>query len=672
MNSKNPKQKILITSALLYANGPMHFGHIAGAYLPADCYARFQRLQENDVLYISGSDEYGMAITLSAELAGKSPKEHVDHYHSINKKLFEKLNISFDHYSRTTWPGHIPFTHAFFKDLYEAGHIIEKVTEQLYSEKDDKFLADRYVIGICPKCGYDKARGDECGECGASYDAIDLKDPRSKLTGAPLIRKPTKHWFLELEHFKEPLIRWLESKNWKSNVLNFVKGYVDELHARAITRDMTWGVSIPLPDTEGKVLYVWFDAPIGYISATAEWAQITGNPEKWKEYWFDNETKLVQFIGKDNIPFHSAIFPAMTMGQSQPYKLVDELPANEFYKLEGKQFSKSEGWFIDLEDFLTRYTSDQIRYAIASNAPETSDSEFSWKDFQLRNNSDLVGKFGNLVNRVLVFAQQQCDGTIPPLTDSQEIDNIFLNEIITLFDELSDAYNTFKLRKACQILMEIAQKGNVYFNDKKPWKAAKENNPTSVRTTIRCCLECVRLLALGAFPIIPTTSQKIWSLLGLSGSLNYNNQLKDRQKLGTPEILFQKVEDEAIEAEISKLHKANQSKNECLSDNIVTIDQVKAVELKVATILIAEKIPKSQKLLKLLLDDGKSKRTIVAGIAEYYTPEAVTGKKIVIVANLKAAKLCGVESQGMLLAAKWDNNLELITVSEAPSGTFVG
>lgn len=669
MQSTN-KQKILITSALLYANGSLHFGHIAGAYLPADCYARFQRLQGNDVLYISGSDEYGMAITLSAELAGRPPREHVDLYHEVNRKLFAQLGISFDHYSRTTWPGHIPFTHSFFKDLYNAGHIVEKVTKQLYSEQDHKFLADRYVIGTCPKCGYDKARGDECGECGASYDAVNLKSPRSRLTGAPLIGKETKHWFLELEHFKESLVKWLETKQWKQNVVNFVKGYVDELHARAITRDMTWGVPIPLPETEGKVLYVWFDAPIGYISATAEWAQLKGEPERWKEYWFDPETRLVQFIGKDNIPFHAAIFPAMTMGQSQPYKLVDELPANEFYKLEGKQFSKSEGWYIDLEDFFFRYSADQIRYAIASNAPETSDSEFSWKDFQQRNNSDLVGKFGNLVNRVLVFAHQQCQGIVPSLEFCREQDRLFLKEIQGLFGELSDAYRAFKLRRACQLIMEIAQKGNIYFNDKKPWQAAKDQALDSVASTIRCCLECLRLLALGAFPVIPSAAQKIWNMLGMEGSLELTAEFKNEQRLLQPEILFQKIEDTAIEAEIAKLHSS--LKEIETADNLVTLDQVKQVDLIVAQILSAEKIQKSQKLLKLLLDDGKGNRTIVAGIAQHYSPEEIVGKSIVIVANLKPAKLCGVESQGMLLAAKWGDKLELITVPSAPAGASVG
>ncbi|MES2121665.1 MAG: methionine--tRNA ligase, partial [Chlamydiota bacterium] len=366
-------QKILITSALPYANGPLHFGHVAGAYLPADCYARFERLKGSHVHFVCGSDEYGIAITLSAELAGRTPQQHVDLFHEINKNLFNQLNFSFDHFSRTTWPGHVKTTQEYFKDLLANGYIEEKTTDQLYSETESKFLADRYVVGTCPKCGFAEARGDECQKCGASYEATDLLQPRSKLTGSPLIRKPTKHFFLRFDLFKEKLSEWIGKKDWKPNVIQFAKSYIEDLKPRGITRDMEWGVPIPLPGTEGKVFYVWFDAPIGYISASREWAELHGKPESWRDYWCDPQTKLVQFVGKDNIPFHAVFFPAMTMGQNQPYKLVDELPANEFYNLEGKQFSKSDNWTIDLDTFFKQFTADQIRYAIASNAPETQD-----------------------------------------------------------------------------------------------------------------------------------------------------------------------------------------------------------------------------------------------------------------------------------------------------------
>ena len=462
-------EKILITSALPYANGPLHFGHIAGAYLPGDCYARYERLKGSSVLYICGSDEYGIAITLSAELAGRSPKEHVDIFHAVNKRFFEKLMISFDHYSRTSWKGHIEPVQKYFTDLLENGFIEERITNQLYSEQDQKFLADRYVVGICPRCGFEKARGDECPKCGASYESTDLKEPRSKLTQAKLILKPTKHWFLRLDLFKDRLNEWISKKSWKSNVVNFIKGYIDDLHPRSITRDMSWGVPVPLNDAQGKVFYVWFDAPIGYISATMEWSILQGNPEKWKEYWFDPQTKLVQFVGKDNIPFHASIFPAMTMGQNLPYKLVDELPANEFLNLEGRQFSKSDGWTIDLEEFFEKCTVDQIRYTLAANAPETSDSEFTWKDFQLRCNTDLLGKWGNLVNRVLVFAKTHCEGNIPSQKELKPIDLEFLEKMRALCDECALAYESFKVRRASQIIMELATVCNVYFDSKKPW-----------------------------------------------------------------------------------------------------------------------------------------------------------------------------------------------------------
>lgn len=555
--------KILITSALPYANGPLHFGHIAGAYLPADCYARFMRLMKEDVLFICGSDEYGVAITMSADLAGRKPQEHVDIYHEVIQNFFKQLDISFDHYSRTTWEGHRQPVQEYFTDLVANGFIEPRVTEQLYSEADQKFLADRYVVGECPKCGFKEARGDECPSCGASYESTDLIHPRSKLTQSPLVKKKTKHWFLLLEKFKEPLTEWLKTKQWKPNVINFVKGYIDELHARAITRDSSWGIPVPLPDAEDKVLYVWFDAPIGYISSTMQWALERGTPEAWKTYWEDPKTKLVHFIGKDNIPFHAVIFPAMTMGQNKPLKLVDELPANEFYKLEGRQFSKSDGWYIDLEQFFKTYTADQIRYVIAANAPETSDSEFTWKDFQLKCNGDLVGKLGNLLNRVMVFAKNQCGGEVPPFGDLEPIDSEFLDQLRKLTQEAKEAYSNFKLRRASQILMEIVQSGNVYFDSKKPWKDAKDPARRSfLETTVALSLECLKQTALVAFPLIPKTAEKIWKQLGYSTSIEQQewdqvslSQIPTRQMLGTPEILFRKVEDTEIEAEILKLKK---------------------------------------------------------------------------------------------------------------------
>lgn len=554
-------EKILITSALPYANGPLHFGHIAGAYLPGDCYARFCRLKKFDVLYVCGSDEYGVAITLSADLAGRTPKEHVDIYHSVIKGFFRQLNMSFDHYSRTTWEGHAETVHQYFNDLLVNGYIKEDITNQLYSEADSKFLADRYVVGECPKCGFQEARGDECQKCGASYDATDLKNPRSKLTGSALTLRPTKHWFLLLDKFKDQLLSWLATKSWKPNVVNFIKGYIQDMHPRAITRDSTWGVPIPLPGTEGKVLYVWFDAPIGYISATKEWAQQIGSPERWRDYWCNKTTKLVNFIGKDNIPFHAAIFPAMTMGQTMPYKIVDELPANEFYNLEGRQFSKTDGWYIDLDDFFTKFTADQIRYTIAANAPETADSEFTWKDFQMRCNTELLAKYGNFVNRVLVFAKTRCEGKIPSKHLMQPVDEEFQRNIITLVDQIADSYTHFKLRRASQLVMELAQLGNVYFDTKKPWQDAKQPETLErMETTIACCINCIKALALTSCPIIPETAENVWEMLGQKNQLaaadwgEVMSLIIEGQVLGEPKILFKRVEDTQIQEEIEKLH----------------------------------------------------------------------------------------------------------------------
>lgn len=685
-------EKILITAALLYANSSMHFGHLAGAYLPADCYARFQRMAGNDVLFISGSDEYGMAITLSAELAGRTPRQHVDLFHAINRELFSEMAISFDYYGRTTWPGHVAFTHTYFRDLYDAGHIAAKTTEQLYSEEEQRFLADRYVVGTCPKCSYDRARGDECSSCGASYEALALISPRSKLTGYPLVRRSTKHWFILLEQFKESLQKWLGTKDWKPNVVNFIKGYIDDLHPRAITRDMTWGVPIPLPDTEGKVLYVWFDAPIGYISATAQWAEEQGNPDRWRHYWHDSATKLVQFIGKDNIPFHAAIFPAMTMGQKQPYKLVDELPANEFYNLEGKKFSKSDGHYIDLADFLQRYQADQLRYTLASNAPESADSEFTWKDFLQRCNGELVGKYGNLLNRVTTFAHQHTKGEVPAIEVQSDEDRTFVAEIHALAAEVAASYGAFRLRRASQLWMEIAQKGNIYFNAKRPWLAAKEGRGADVATTIALCLEGLKVLAITSYPVMPTTAQKMWAALGMKTQIAeqlwetaLSQPLPAGQKLPPPALLFQKIDEAQIVDEIAKLYgeagesvpspEAEQAAKHAAGTEAppptITIEQFRQLQLRVAQVLSVESIRNSDKLFKVTVDDGERRRTIVSGIAQHYTAQELIGKRIVIVANLQPTKLMGVESEGMLLAAQWDENFELLALSSAVPGANV-
>ncbi len=535
-----PPKRYLVTAALPYANGPLHFGHIAGCYLPADCYSRFLRQNGEDVFFVSGSDEYGVAITLSAEQAGRSPKEHVDHFHAINKAFFETLKISFDHYSRTTIDIHTKTAQEFFTTLLNNGWVEEQMSDQLYSEADGRFLADRYVEGTCPKCGFDKARGDECTSCGASYEATDLKNPKSKLTGAPLNTKATKHWFLRFDKFKDQLIQWIQDKPWKANVKSFAKHYIDELKPRAITRDSNWGIPVPLDHAEGKVLYVWFDAPIGYISMTKEWDE-----NRWSDFWQNSDTQLTHFVGKDNIPFHAIFFPAMLMGMDQNYKLVDDLPANEFLQYEGKQFSKSAGHTIDLERFFKQFTPDQIRYVLAANAPETQDADFSWDDFQTRCNSELVGKFGNFANRSLVFIQRKLDAVIPAHGDLTPDDQDFLDRCRELKEQIHAAYSGYSLRKATQLIMELAQIGNIYFDHKKPWKDLE-----GAKTTLYCCLQCLQDLAIAAAPIIPTSAGKLWALLGYATPLTTWNHdpILAGQPLPTPEILFAKVEDDQIQA----------------------------------------------------------------------------------------------------------------------------
>ncbi len=670
------RAKILITSALPYANGPLHFGHIAGAYLPGDCYARFQRLQGNDVLYICGSDEHGVAITLSAELAHRSPQEHVNHFHQINEDFFKQLEFSFDHYSRTTWPGHIPTTQEFYHALNNKGLIEEKTENHLYSESEKRFLADRYVVGTCPKCGYTEARGDECPRCASSYEATDLKNPRSKLTGSSLVLKPSSHLYLRFDRFKDQLAEWIKGKKWKENVVHFAMQYINDLKPRAITRDSDWGIAVP--GHPGKVFYVWFDAPIGYISATQQWAQKIGHPDRWKDYWLDPQCKLVHFIGKDNIPFHAVFFPAMLMGQDKPYKLPDEIPANEFYLLEGRQFSKSEGWYIDLKDFFSRYTPDQARYAIAANAPETADSEFSWRDFQMRCNAELLGKLGNFVNRVLVFARQHCAGQVP----SGKQDDSFAKQINDLVQQAAQCYEKFQLRRACQVLMELAQAGNVYFDSKKPWIIAKDpSKKKELDATMAMSLECMKNLALIASPLIPSSAQKIWEMLGFSGELSRGNwdalhatPIPSGQKLQEPQILFRKVEDEEIMSQIEKLGKMEKNVSTTTHQPLkptLTFPDFEKLDLRVAQVLQAEKVVKSKKLLKLHVDLGFEKRTIVSGIALSYEPEQLVGRKVIIVANLAPATIMGIESQGMVLAGHHDALLELPQIQNLPPGSVI-
>ncbi len=667
-------KKVLITAALPYANGSIHLGHLAGAYLPADCYARFCRLTGKETLFICGSDEYGTAIVHGAELAKRTPKEQVDLYHGINTKLFQDLGIQFDHYSRTTSEHHAPIVQEFFLQLLKNGFIETKVTLQLYSEGENRFLADRFVVGTCPKCGFAEARGDECTKCGASYESTELKAPRSKISGSPLVLKETMHWFLRCDLFKERLTDWLKKLDWKPNVKNFIEPYIQDLRPRAITRDMTWGVPIPLPNTAGKVLYVWFDAPIGYISATKEYFSNTKNPEEWKDFWFDKETKYVQFIGKDNIVFHAVIFPAMIMGQDLPYKLVDELPANEFLNLEGKKFSKSSGWYIDLADFLKRYPAEVIRYTLAANAPEAQDAEFTFKDFQMRVNSELVGKFGNFIHRTLSFIWDRLDRKIPKCHNLSEVDNQFLASIEGIAQESHRAYESFRLRKAAGHVMELAGLANVYFDQKKPWILLRnKENSEELETTIYCCLKAIQLLSLICYPIMPKTAEKIRDLIG-SKQTTWNDLMKEELEPGTminqPETLFAKIEDATIQEEIAKLKTTENAPSAGKGE--IEYGDFDKVDIRVGQILSAEPVPKSSKLLKLEVDFGFEKRVIVSGIAKHYSPEALLNKKVMAIINLKPAKLMGIESRGMILSASDGTVLELPGLTSAPVGSEIG
>lgn len=700
-------EKILVTSALPYANGAIHFGHIAGAYLPADIFVRFKKLVGADVLYVCGTDEHGFAITASAIKEGRSPQDHVDHYHKVIVEIFQKFQIEFDHFSRTTRPHHYELSQQFFTQLLQNGYISSKVTDQLYDESINLFLADRYIEGTCPLCGFEKARGDECGGCGQWMDPLKLINPICTLTGKTPIIKATQHWFLELGKFSEKLKNWMGEKNWKPNVTKFIDQMIEQgLEARPITRDMDWGIPVPLEDAQGKVLYVWFDAPIGYISSTMEWAAEKGQPELWKDYWYNKDCKLVHFIGKDNLPFHCVVWPSVIMGQNEPFILPTDVPANEFYNLEGKQFSKSTGWTIDIDDFFSKYQVDSIRYAIAVNAPETKDAAFSWQDFLNRHNGELADCLGNFVNRTLKFTVAYFEGKIPIPGPKTEVEERLLTDLSALSTRLTEAYGNYQVRKASFEAMEIARLGNRYFDEKAPWKSRK-NNPADCGTAIYFANQLVKALALAFYPIIPQTSQKIWGFLNLEREIGSKNWAEEwstyipvETLLKEPQVLFEKIEEKQIQSEIEKLHqfveasekqnnekttqvnKSSDQKNTAPNSDaktsspveslpgIIEIGDFQKVHLQVGQIVSAEEIKKSDKLLKLQVNIGHEVRQVVAGIRQYYQDlPALVGLKVLVVTNLKPSILRGVESQGMILAAKDSQGLKLI---QAPQDCELG
>jgi methionyl-tRNA synthetase len=667
------KERILVTSALPYVNGPIHLGHLSGAYLPADIYVRYNRMKGNDIIYICGSDEHGVPITISADKEKVSPQVIIDRYHELNKKAFEQFGMSFDIYSRTSLPIHHETAKEFFLEYYNRGLLKEKKSKQFYDETAGMFLPDRYVEGTCPNCGYEEARSDECENCGALYEPSELKNPKSKVSGKSPVLKETSHWYFPLGDFQQRLEEYVDvsSRNygWKENVIQYCKGWFKAgLKDRAYTRDLDWGVPVPLDSAKGKVLYVWFEAVLGYISATKELSKIRGNENLWKEYWQGEKTKYIAFIGKDNVVFHCIIFPAMLMawndGDREKYILPQNVPANEFLNFEGKKFSKSRNWGIDVHDFLKIFPADPLRYTLAANLPETRDTDFYWKEFQSRNNSELADILGNFINRTFTFVHKHFDGRVPGQKNPGQIDTEMLNLIYGYPSKISELFECYKIKDGVTEIMNLARAGNKYFNDSEPWVTVK-NNKEKCGTTLNVCLQTIYTLAGLLSPVLPFSTEKVFKMLNAS-PVNWDDlgkiNLEDNHLLNKTEIVFPKIEDEIIEQQISKLENKNTS---AAQDEPVTIDDFNKIKLKVAEIIEAVKVPKSDKLIKLKVKLDDEDRQVVAGIAKSYKPEDLIGKKIILVANLKPAKLMGYESRGMVLAVETENgSLNLLTVNQ--------
>ncbi len=667
----------LVTSALPYANGPIHLGHLAGAYLPADLYTRFQRLKGEDIIHICGSDEHGVPITIAAEKEGVTPQEIVDRYHERNKAVFEKFGIDFDYYGRTSSETHKKTSQDFFLKLYEQGVFKKKSQEQFYDEDANMFLPDRYVKGTCPKCGHPEAYGDQCEKCGSSLSPTDLIDPVSALTGNKPVVKSTEHWFIPLGDFQDRLQEWIDSrKNWKPNVVGQCKSWLDGgLSDRAVTRDLTWGVPVPLPEGEGKVLYVWFDAPIGYISATKEWADEKGEPELWKTYWQDEETSLVHFIGKDNIVFHCIMFPAMLM-QHGEYVLPENVPANEFLNLEGRKLSTSKGWAVWLEEYLNYFEADLLRYALGTTLPEAKDSDFSWKDFQSRINGELADILGNFVFRTLSFTERFFDGSVPELSNPTELDLSTLKEIEAQKAKIEEAYNSFKFREAIAETMNLARIGNRYFTETEPWKTRKEN-PEACGNTLNVCVQISAALSVLFHPVLPAKMAQLRDQLGVPHTLKWDdvtaNLIPAEQVIKQGEILFEKIEDEAVQEQVDILEKrasestgADDKDYEPLKET-ATFDDFVKLDFRAGKIIDAKKIKKSKKLLNITVDLGFEKRTILSGIAEFFKADEIVGRSVVVVANLAPKKMMGVESNGMILMGEdTDGKLHFVETDSEP------
>ena len=658
----NPK-KYTLTAALPYTNGPIHIGHLAGVYVPADIYARYLRLKNQEVAFICGSDEHGVAISMKAKKEGITPQQVIDKYHYIIKKSFEDFGISFNYYGRTSSETHHKTASEFFRKLYDNHQFIEETTEQLFDEKAQQFLADRFVTGTCPKCGNPEAYGDQCEKCGTTLNATDLINPKSTITGTEPTLKSTKHWFLPLNEYDTFLREWIlegHKNDWKPNVYGQVKSWLDDgLKPRAVTRDLDWGIDVPVAGAEGKKLYVWFDAPIGYISATKEWATATN--KNWEDYWKNPETELIHFIGKDNIVFHCIIFPAMLKADGT-YILPKNVPANEFLNLEGNKLSTSKNWAVWLHEYLEEFPNQQdvLRYVLTANAPETKDNDFTWKDFQARNNNELVAVFGNFINRVVVLTHKYYEGFVPQYKEFNENDLLVLEELKKYPEIISSSLDRFRFREALLELMNVARLGNKYLADEEPWKVIKDK-PERVQTQMYVALQIATALSVLAEPFLPFTTVKLANIFNLKALhltwedvTNKQELLPINHQINQAELLFSKIEDEQIEIQLKKLEaskKANEMENKTAEPQkeIITFEDFAKTDIRIGTILEAEKMPKANKLLMLKVDTGIDVRTIVSGIAEHFTPEEVVGKRVTVLINLAPRNLRGVESQGMIL-----------------------
>lgn len=674
-------KRTTVTSALPYANGPVHIGHLAGVYVPADIYVRYLRLKKEEVLFIGGSDEHGVPITIRAKKEGITPQDVVDRYHTLIRDSFKEFGISFDVYGRTSSEIHRQTASEFFRTLYDKGEFIEKTSMQYYDEEAQTFLADRYITGECPHCHAEGAYGDQCEKCGTSLSPTELINPKSAISGSKPVMRETKHWYLPLDKHESWLRQWIleDHKEWRNNVYGQCKSWLDMgLQPRAVSRDLDWGIPVPVEGAEGKVLYVWFDAPIGYISNTKELL-----PDSWEKWWKDPESRLVHFIGKDNIVFHCIVFPAMLKAEGS-YILPDNVPSNEFLNLEGDKISTSRNWAVWLHEYLRDFEGKQdvLRYVLTANAPETKDNDFTWKDFQARNNNELVAVYGNFVNRALQLTQKYYNGVVPACGELTEYDQATLDEFKDVKVKVEELLDNFKFRDAQKEAMNLARIGNKYIADCEPWKVIK-TDPERVKTIIYISLQLTANLAIAFEPFLPFSSEKLRHMLNMEtfewAQLGNTNLLQEGHQLNKPELLFEKIEDAAIEAQIQKLldtKKANEEANykaEPIKENI-PFEDFEKLDIRVGTVLECTKVPKADKLLCFKIADGLENRTIVSGIAKYYKPEELVGKQVCFIANLAPRKLKGIESQGMILSAvNHDGSLCVITPEkEVKPGSCVG